>query len=455
MLSFYAPYVCDSCRTPFQAVIDAYVHREAIQTRTPPPTKCPKCGAEARYDGSMEAFAAACEKVEPKRERSVPDPGGPTIERHSAQDGTRLVLVGELATTLRWRSAMDGLDGALTLDLTRSTAVAAGGVAPLLLALRAAAPTLKAVTVHGAPLQLAVALRMDPIHQLSITSVVIEGDCAKCTTVRRAPVDVVNGRWEEPLSRGVTCPKCGERLAVGKTLDDVPQRSFPIGMLLAGSAALAAVALVLVLAGLVMAGIGGTTREEDPIVADTPAVERLVIGPDTVSAAGHGGPSPTRLEADTAARDKALGLLISALSREIGTRRGLSTGAIDVSHDQVQEFVTAVPEAGGAPLEQKVTEGEAGIEVDARYGFARAVFDRVAASYAEEKTWGGLTLVRMFPPAPGLKVVASEVEGIEPGVRLLRVGEAPADDPSALPPAAGAQLVVQDADGTERPVTLP
>jgi DNA-directed RNA polymerase subunit RPC12/RpoP len=455
VLSFYAPYICESCRTQFQAVIDAYVHKDALARRTPPPMKCPKCGSEARYDGSIEAFAAACEKVEPPKERSVPDPGGPNIERHVSGAATRLVLVGELATSLRWRSAMDGIEGSeLVLDLTRATSVAQGGVAPLLMALRAAAPSLSMVTMHGAPLPLAQALRIDPLPQLTITSVTIEGDCGKCNTLRRATVDVVEGRWEEPLSRGVKCPKCGSRLEVGKTLDDVPQRSFPLGLLLAGSAALAVVGLLVVLAGLVMAGVSGVTRSEE--LPDTPTSERLVMGDDVVSASGRGGPYASRMEAESAARDKALGLLISALSREIATRRGTSSGAIDVSHDQVQQFVEQVPEASAPPIESKVTEGEAGFEVEARYGIARSAFDRLAQSYAQEKTWGKLALIRPFPPGTGLRVVESEVEGLEPGTRVLKVDGNLVDQLSQLPEgASGAVLTLQDPDGTGRELTLP
>jgi hypothetical protein len=459
VLSFYAPYACDACKTQFQAVIDAYVHKDAIVHRRPPPMKCPKCGADARYDGSIEAFAAACEKVEPKKERSIPDPGGPNLQRHDGADGTRLVLVGELATSLRWRSALDGVDGVLELDLTRSTTVAQGGVAPLLLALRAAAPTLSAVTLHGAPVALAQALRLDPIGQLTITSVVVDGECPSCKAARRALVDVVGGRWEESLSKGVACPKCGTRLEVGAMLDAVPQRSFPIGLLLGGSAALAGIGLLVVLVGLVLAGYSGWSGapEDDDLPQKIDAPEqRLVMGDDVVAAIGRGGPLGTRAEAETAARNKALGLLVSALSREIATRRGTSAGALEVAPDQVQRFVEAVPEASAPPLESKATDSDGGVIVEAKYGLPRPVFDRLAASYAEEKSWGGLTLIRPFPPSTGLKVVKSDVAGIEPGTKVVRVDDGPVDTLAALPESAvAAKLAVQDADGTEHEVTLP
>jgi DNA-directed RNA polymerase subunit RPC12/RpoP len=57
--SFYAPYLCESCGTSFQAVIDGHVHQDAVRTRVAPAVVCPNCGSDARYDGTKAAFASA------------------------------------------------------------------------------------------------------------------------------------------------------------------------------------------------------------------------------------------------------------------------------------------------------------------------------------------------------------------------------------------------------------
>jgi hypothetical protein len=461
VLSFYAPYFCEREKVGFQALIDAYIHREAITSRTPPPTmKCPTCGADARYDGTVEAFASAAEKIDPSTPAPPPgrravDPDGPTLKRQVKGRTTRLELAGELTTGVRWRTAMDNLDGELVVDLTQSHKISQGAISPLVTALRTASAD--AVLVLGCPLPLAEALRGAPIQALRIGSIQVEGKCRKCGVLRRATVELEQGTWEEALTRTAACPKCGTPLDVGQGTEAVPHRTLPFGWLLGLSAGLAGVGFLVVLTGFVLAGVGRWTGASDDMPGTGPGDDRLQMADDQVSATGHGGPYATAAEAEAAASDKALGMLVSAMAREIATKRGLSTGAVDVRPADVARFLAAVSlDAASLKLDAQVVEGGGGFEVDARYGLPREKFDAIVAEYAEEKDWGGLRLVRPFPPAPGLRVVKSEIAGVEPGARIVQIAHGEISTLAELPPpTSGTTFGVQEPDGTEREVTLP
>lgn len=461
MLSFYAPYFCERCKVGFQALIDATIHQDAITARSPPPTMpCPTCGSDARYDGTVEAFASAADKIllvlrETPAVKKPVDPEGPTLNRQVKGRTTRLALTGALTTGVRWRSAMDGLDGELVVDLTGSPGVSPGAISPLVTALRTA--TADAVLVLGCPLPLAEALRGAPIPALRIGSVSVDGQCRKCGVPRRVTVELEQGTWEEALTRTAACPKCGQMLDVGRSTEGVPHRTIPFGWLLGSSAALAGLGVLVVLVGLVLAGVGGLTGASDEMPGTGGGDDRLRLEDDEVSATGHGGPYGTVSEAEDAARDKALGMLVSAMSREVATKRGLSAGAVEVRSADVEKFLAAADlDPSSLQLESELTEGGGGFEVDARYGLPRPKFDALVAQFAEERDWAGMRLVRPFPPSPGLRVVKSEITGVEPGARILRIGETELVNLKDLPePAPGTAFVMQDADGAEREVKVP
>ncbi|MEQ1503311.1 MAG: hypothetical protein ABMB14_13825 [Myxococcota bacterium] len=455
MPSFNAPYRCERCKTGFQAKIDVAAHRDAVAAREPPTLKCPKCGGAAHYEETREAFAAAAAKATRAASKAtVVDE--PKLHRHAQGDVTRLVLVGEMATSVRWRSAMDGADGELVVDLTQVTVVSGGGVSPLITALRAAAPGVRGVVVHGAPVSLAESLRGGPIPMLRIASLALDGHCPSCDAPRRATVEVANGAWEEALSKPAPCPVCGTTLVIGRAGDDVPHRSIPFGALLGLSSGLAGLGVLVVVVGLIFAGAGALFRRHDGM-PETGGADHLELGAEQVVASGHGGPYGTRDEAEAAARDKALGTLVSAIAREISAARGISAGAVDVPPSEVQRFLEAVgTEPKALLVESNVTEGAGGVEVDAKYGLPRPKFDAIVKQFAEERDWGRIRVVQPFPPSGGLRVVKSAVDGLDEGTRIVRIGETAVSSLQDLPAAApGLLLVIQDADGSERDLTLP
>jgi hypothetical protein len=481
--SFYAPYLCSHCKNSFQAVIDVYVHRDAIAARKPPPMPCPKCKKTAEYDGELGDFVAAAEKVDPgsatpggaQRQplRAAMDPKGPRLERHNdvgqgdigqgdvgQGDGntTRLVLVGEMAASVRWRSSMDNLAPNLLVDLTRVTTVSAGGISPLVTALRSI--TADSIEIVGCPMPMAEALRGSPLPNLRVRSLALDGTCPKCAQPRRALIDVAEGSWERTITTTVTkaasCPKCGTALSLSRAMDDVPHRALPFGWVIGLAAGLAALGLLVMMVGLVLASVGDSLSGDVGMPEREQVSDRVQVGGDQVTAMGHGGPYATVTEAEGAARDKALGFIVSTLAREIAAKRGISAGAVEVSPTEVGKFLQAL-QLDGASLvvDSKIKEGEGGFEVEAKYALPRAKFDSIVSTYAEEREWSGVRLVRPFPPAPGLRVVESDVEGLEPGVRIVRIGESTLSSLQDLPSSGMVQeVVVQDADGTERQVKL-
>jgi hypothetical protein len=454
--SFYAPYQCSHCKTSFQAVIDVYVHRDAIAARKPPSMPCPKCRKNAEYDGELDDFVAAAEKVDPGASpgssarpslKTAMDPKGPRLERHNDAGTTRLVLVGEMAASVRWRSSMDNLAPHLLVDLTRATTVSAGGVSPLVTALRSI--TVDSIEIVGCHMPLAEALRGSPMPNLKVRSMALDGTCPKCAQPRRALIEVAEGSWDRTITTTITktaaCPKCGTPLSLSRAVDDVPHRALPFGWVIGLAAGLAALGLLVMMVGLVLASVGDSLSGDGGMPEQEQVSDRVQLGPDKISAMGHGGPYATVTEAEAAARDKALGFIVSALGREIA-----------VSPSEVATFLETLKLDGAALVaDSKIQEGEGGFQVEAQYALPRAKFDSIVQEFAEEREWSGLRLVRPFPPAPGLRVVESDVEGLEPGSRIVRIGESTLSSLQDLPSSGMVhEVVIQDADGTERQVKL-
>lgn len=463
MLSFHAPYKCRKCNHRFKALIDVYVHRQAIADRAPPVLTCPNCSAtEARYEGTPEQFATLASAVSPPESggrtplRQAMDAGSPQLSRHVEGETTRLVLVGEMATSVRWRSAMDGLGGELVVDLTQVSAVSGGGVSPLVTAMQAASGTVSGMVVIGCPVPVAHALRANPIPGLRFKSIAVDTKCDSCRKKGKVIAELGTGTLDEALAKPVNCPHCGSKI---KRKDaNLPSRTIPLNALLTLTAVIAAIGLVVVLAGVVLAGVEGIRQRSEALTPQGAAGEDAIhIDDKKVAATGHGGPYGTVDEAQAAARDKALGVIVSALSREIVSKRGSTGGAVDVPPSAVQRFLDAVGVDPATLLEDtKTHEGEGGFEVDATYALPRAKFDEIVSAYAEEREWGPLHLVRPFPPAPGLRVVKSSLDGVEPGTRVVRIGELSVDALAQLPEdTPGVTILVQDADGTERSVAIP
>ncbi|MEZ4234822.1 MAG: zinc ribbon domain-containing protein [Myxococcota bacterium] len=464
MPSFQAPYRCGQCKNRFKALIDVDAYPDAIAARRPPTLTCPSCGEKAAaFEGAPDAFvrqaktaAADSDALPAQGRREGGDTEQPQLSRHHEGETTRLVLVGELTTGVRWRSAMDDLGGEVVVDLTRASGLSGGGVSPLVTALRAAPKSVSGVVVLGCPIALAEALRAKPIPNLRLGSVAVEADCPSCRQPRRAVVELRGRSLEDALAGGVPCPICGNPLTQAPT-DDVAQRTVPLGMILGGAGVLAVVGFVVVVVGVVMFGVGEIKERMDGEMPAAVVHDKIDLGADQVTVRGHGGPYGTEEEAEAAARDKALGVLVSALAKQIAERRGVSAGTIDVPPSGVAKFVAAVNVQPQRMLvSSQTSEGDGGFEVDAEYGLARPEFDRIVADYATELGWGPLTLVRPFPPAPGLRVVKSSLEEVRAGTRVVQVDGQAIHDLDQLPePAGGLEVTVQDIEGRERSVSLP
>lgn len=472
MQSFYAPYLCESCGTSFQAVIDAHLHRNAVKTRTPPTVVCPSCGSDAHFDGVLASFAASAEQLEnastlvgppdapPAAPEPAPEPSAvhapPNLPRHVEKGVTHVVLRGELSSSVRWRSGMDGIEGPMVLDLTAATAVGAGALAPLLTALRSPPPEITTLTVKGAPLALMRALRSSASDnapdRLVVASVAIEGHCNSCETMRRAVVDVEPGK-EANLARAARCPKHGVPLQLNRTLQDVPQRRMPIQTVLFGSGALAGVAvLVVVIAGVIAAFSPGPGEE-----LGEQASEAFTLDERQVTVRGRGGPLPTEEAAREAAKASAAAELMSGLNREISDRRGVSAGVVEFDHAQAQQFLATLSKTEQlSEVDATQREEKGGVVVEATYGLSKGVFDSLAVRFAREYPWGGMTLLLPFPPDEGLMVVQSKLTGVEKGMRLLKVGATPVHSFEDLPvTASGALVTVLDHNGSPSEVRVP
>ncbi|XXY55030.1 FIST N-terminal domain-containing protein [Sorangium sp. So ce269] len=228
VVSFYAPYCCESCGAQFERLVDCAHDAASLAEGKPPEAVCPRCGGAGAFDDDAETYFGFVAQhgagAVPPEVREIllelekgEDPvGGEAVEKSVEGRVTRLKVGSKLTASLRWSRIIDGLEGQVVFDLSSVPGVTSEGAARFESALCKLDGAVEAVRIEGCPRLLAERMASPSWPQLvRVESAVVEGRCASCGATRAALVEV--DRQADLLRTGrdpsVTCKRCNTPLA--------------------------------------------------------------------------------------------------------------------------------------------------------------------------------------------------------------------------------------------------
>ncbi|AKT36898.1 protein kinase domain-containing protein [Chondromyces crocatus] len=228
IVSFYGPYRCESCGNAFNRLFDCQKDADAIRAAEPPPCACPRCGAEGTFDDDAESYFAFATSyigaAVPKDVRAVLDElnrsdtasSGEAIEKSVDSQVTRLRVACKLDNTVRWKRALDGIEGDLVIDLGGSAGVTPEGARSLEMALRALGDEVRSIDIEGCPRALCEHLiTAKPKLRAVITSALVEARCESCNAMRSTILDLKEATAAALEDRDpyVPCKRCNTALS--------------------------------------------------------------------------------------------------------------------------------------------------------------------------------------------------------------------------------------------------
>ncbi|MEZ4362948.1 MAG: FIST N-terminal domain-containing protein [Kofleriaceae bacterium] len=224
--SFFAPYLCTSCGTTLECLRDCERDAAELASYAPSPVSCVRCEGEARFDDdprSYFAFAAAGLGVAlPPDVRAIHDelaaqpvaPAADEIEKAVIGDTTCVRVLGKLSSQIRWRKILDGIEGALVIDLSATPTSDAAGIASLEQALHALPAEVAPISLESAPTALVERVAQGYATRLHVTSAAVVGYCPSCAVSRPASLSIDGYLADHAAGRPhqVVCKRCNGNL---------------------------------------------------------------------------------------------------------------------------------------------------------------------------------------------------------------------------------------------------
>ncbi|MEQ1507006.1 MAG: serine/threonine-protein kinase, partial [Myxococcota bacterium] len=229
ILSFHVPYLDSSTGTAFNVVMQGQEASRAITGREIPHVPSPSDPSRpGEFDDDPEVYfnfaedflAEAPPHLGPalraleERERRL------ELELTVAEDGSTLFIRRPLREADRWKRVLQGLEGAVKLDLSEVTSTDEIGVRAFVRALEGVSEDVRSLRIVGAPLAVCGAIAVNPALRAltSFDTVQVFGRCRSCNTERRlmlSPTDALT-TGAQPIPRG--CSRCGGALVITSDL---------------------------------------------------------------------------------------------------------------------------------------------------------------------------------------------------------------------------------------------
>ncbi|HTN92196.1 MAG TPA: protein kinase, partial [Sorangium sp.] len=202
IVSFYGPYRCERCGHAFERLFDCDRDAHLVRTHEPPASPCPRCGGAAVFDDDAEsyfAFAVSHAGIQLPHDVRVAldeiarlDAGThEAIEKTVDERGTRIRVRCKLDAQVRWKRALDGIEGDLVLDLAGAAGATPEGARALELGLRALGDEVTSIQIEGCPVALLdhLAAAAPPLRA-AVVSALVDGLCERCDAPRQTLLDV-------------------------------------------------------------------------------------------------------------------------------------------------------------------------------------------------------------------------------------------------------------------------
>ena len=198
--SLFAPYLCTGCGAALERLLDCERDAAELAALAPAPIRCPRCDGEARFDDDPRSYFgfahASVGAALPADVRAAHDAAlvqlaaapPEDVDKSVDHDVTRIRVAGRLSTQIRWRKILDGIEGALVVDLSASPAADAAGVDALEQALRALPAEVQPIAIEHAPALLVERLAQADVRRIEVVSAITAGHCRACAVHRPAEV---------------------------------------------------------------------------------------------------------------------------------------------------------------------------------------------------------------------------------------------------------------------------
>lgn len=237
IVSFYAPYTCETCSSQFERLVDCEYDGDALAAGKAPAATCPKCAGVGAFDDDAStylAFASShANKPVPADVRALlaelevsEEPvGGEPIEKTVEGRVTRVKVNAKIDPTVRWNRALDGLEGTVVLDLGSAPSATPEGAASLVRALGALGSEVEIVRIEGAPRPLVERLTEAAAPRARIVTAIVDGRCASCNAIRSVAINVRDNAaaLREGRDPSAACKRCSEALSFTGARDLIAQ----------------------------------------------------------------------------------------------------------------------------------------------------------------------------------------------------------------------------------------
>ncbi|HYV50241.1 MAG TPA: protein kinase [Myxococcaceae bacterium] len=446
VVSFYAPYKCGKCGTPFEALLEGDRHGEQVRRSVAPKESCPSCGGEATLDDDPRAyfsFASGMVGSAPSDVRAALtsiQPAPAAVDKAVHGGVTRYRLRAALDETLRWGRLLEGAEGSIEVDLAKATKATPTGALGLCRALKALGPEVKEVAMIAAPaLLLEEVARGSADGRVKLTSVKVPTWCASCGAQRELEIQV-----------GANLPRCGTCGGELGTKVSVAARQLiappaEVAARAAGGKRRARAAAVVATLALAVGALGaaallprsGARRDPEPAVPAW-ASGGVVGNGERIFVPGTGR-GASQLEA---ARADAVALLGTWLAKSLNPGEAQEE-ACQLARRPLPDLGATARIIGGAVAgslaqEEVVITGGA---TYARFGLGKETADSASAALGARASTLGLIVGRcgeavvVTVAAPG---GAAHRAGVRAGDVLVEVDGAPPASPEAVAAAAHA-----------------